>query len=455
MTMHHQATGPRELARHLRGSVVLPGDRDWDTARQPWNLRIDQRPAAVVVAEGADDMAVTAAFAARHGLRVTAQSTGHGAGQALDDTIVLRTGRLRDITVDPANGAATVGAGVRCDELANAISPHGLAASVGLAPDIGVVGFAMFGGAGILGRWLGFAAHQVMAADVVTADGTRLVCDAANHPDLLWALRGGGGGFALVSRVHLRLARPAAMFGGQIVWPVEAAADVFGMWRDWMTSVPAEMTSDVSIIELPPLPEVPEVLRGQRVTVVTACHAGPADEGAALIGRLTGAGTHMFSGCRPLATADLPTLAGIPAAPRPSRVRAELLAGLPDAAMSEVIRRASDPASPVVVADIRQLGGAYASEHAERPSAVPPTDARYLIELVSMAPDADADATAMAYQQELCATLAPWTTGTILPSFADAGEHERRVYPPEITQRLSSVKRRYDPANTLLASFPC
>src|SRR5262249_23312867 len=150
------------------GRVLVPGDPDWDTARRPWNQRVDQRPAAIVEPEGAGDMAVAAAFAARHGLRVTVQCTGHGAGADLSDTIMVRSSALREITVDPARNVARVGAGVRSRDLATALAPHGLAASVGSAPTVGVAGYAMFGGAGVLGRAVGFMAEKVVAADVVT-----------------------------------------------------------------------------------------------------------------------------------------------------------------------------------------------------------------------------------------------------------------------------------------------
>jgi FAD/FMN-containing dehydrogenase len=249
------------LSRQLQGRLLMPGDPDWDTARRPWNLR-DQRPVAIVEPEGADDMAATVTFAGRHGLRVTVQCSGHGAGADLSDVVMVRTSALREISVDPARNVVTVGAGVRSRDLAAALPAHGLAASFGPGPTTGVTAFTMFGGVGVLGRAVGFMANQVIAAEVVTADGTRLRCDANAHPDLLWALRGGGGGYALVTRLELRLDRVPDLFGDQVVWPAGAADGVFGAWRDWTAGLPPEMSSSVGVISLPPLPEVPEPLRG-------------------------------------------------------------------------------------------------------------------------------------------------------------------------------------------------
>ena len=217
MTTQQSTAALSGLSRHVRGRLLVPGDPDWDTARRPWNLRVDQRPAAIVEPEGADDMAATAALATRHGLRLTVQCSGHGAGADLSDTIMVRTSALREIIVDPARNLVKVGAGVR-GRLAAALPPHGLAASLGSGPTTGVTGFTMFGGLGVLGRAVGFMAHKMVAANVVTADGTRLCCDADAHPDLLWALRGGGGGYALVTDLELQLDRAPDLFGGQMVF---------------------------------------------------------------------------------------------------------------------------------------------------------------------------------------------------------------------------------------------
>lgn len=457
MSVHETRAEIGGLARHLRGRLILPGGQDWDTARQPWNRRIDQRPAAIVEPAGADDMAATVAFAGRHGLRVTAQCTGHGAGADLAQTIVLRTCGLREIILDPAAGRARVGAGVRCADLLTAGSEHGLAVSVGTAPHAGIAGFAMFGGVGLLGRAFGFEACHILAAEVVTANGSPVRVTAADHPDLLWALRGGGGGFALVTHLELRLARVPALFGGQLVWPAEAAPEVFDAWRSWTADLPPEMTSSCAAVQLPPLPEVPQPLRGRRVTAVTACFAGPAAAGAALLEPLGRAGAPLFDTCRPLVPAELATLTGALTAPMPSRIRGEMLTGLPDAALTELMRLAgpgSEP--PVIAADIRHLGGAYAENPPDGAGAMGRTEAAYFIEFVGLAATAQADAAIRSYQREATAALAPWTTGTILPSFAEPDTDSAdpgRVFPPGVRRRLASVKHRYDPAGVLHASF--
>ncbi|HTU06996.1 MAG TPA: FAD-binding protein, partial [Trebonia sp.] len=156
MTTQQSTAALSGLSAQLIGRLLVPGDRDWDIARRPWNLRVDQRPAAIVEPAGADDMAATAAFAARHGLRVAVQSSGHGAGADLTDTIMVRTRALRDITVGPVGNLVKVGPGVLARDLAATAARHGLAASTGSGPTTGVAGFTMFGGVGVLGRAVGF-----------------------------------------------------------------------------------------------------------------------------------------------------------------------------------------------------------------------------------------------------------------------------------------------------------
>jgi FAD/FMN-containing dehydrogenase len=448
---------PSGLSRHLRGRLLLPGDPDWDTARRPWNLRVDQRPAAIVEPEAADDISATVAFATRHGLQVTVQSSGHGAGADLSGTIVLRTSALREITIDPGRDVVKVEAGVRALDLAAALPPHGLAASLGSAPTVGVAGYTMFGGTGVLGRSAGFMAHKVTAADVVTADGTRLRCDANAHPDLLWALRGGGSGYALVTHLELRLDRVPELFGGQVIWPAAAAPEVFGAWRGWTAGLPPEMTSSVGVISLPPLPQVPDPLRGARVATVTACYAGPVDQGAAALGELIArTSAPMVNACRPLTAADLANLWNVPGTPIPTRIRGELLSGLPDEAIGELLRLAGqDPRSPIMMAEVRHLGGKLAQDPPNG-GAIGRCEAPYQLEMLGLAVTPEADQAIQHNQHAITAALAPWTTGMTLPGIAQPPlDTTERVYPSATRDRLRRIKDRYDPNGIILPSFPC
>jgi hypothetical protein len=447
-----------ELGSHLRGRVTGPDSPDWDMARIPWNRRVDQRPLVVAEADGPDDIAATVAYAARHGFQVTVQTSGHGAGANMENAILLRTNGLREISIDPERQRARVGAGVSAGELMTALSPHGLALSTGTCSDVGVTGYVMFGGAGVLGRALGFAAGQVLCADVIAADGSRIRADADADEDLFWALRGAGGGFALVTHLDMALAPVPALFGGQLIWPAAAAAEVFDAWASWASGLTRDTTSFCCVLQMPPAPELPEVLRGRPVVMVTVCHAGAADQAMSLVKPIASVGTPLVNSLRPLSVADVGTLFGPPVPPAPLRIGSRLLTDLPGAAVREFVAK-TGPASgsPLRMAQIRHLGGAFAQPARQPggPGAIGRTDAQFLIELVAIAPSQEADAAARDFEDSVFAALSPWATGTTLPSFADPGtDPASRVFSPATRQRLAEVKQRYDPAHLFCTSFP-
>jgi len=447
-----------ELARHVRGRVTGPDSSDWDTARIAWNRRIDQRPLLIVDAEGPDDIAATVAYAARHGFQVTVQTSGHGAGASIENAILLRTNGLREITVDPERQRVRVGAGVSVGELMTALSPHGLAMSPGTCSDVGVIGYVTFGGVGVLGRALGFAANQVLGADVITADGSRIRADATTNEDLFWALRGGGGGFALVTHLDLALAPVPAAFGGQLIWPVEAAAEVFDAWASWAPGLTGDTTAFACVLQMPPAPQLPEALRGRRIVMVTVCHAGAADQAMSLVDPVSSVGAPLLNSLRPLSIADVGALFGPAVPPVPLRNRSELLSSLPGAAVREFVAQTGPMSgSPLQLAQIRHLGAAFA-QPAQQPGGagvIGRADAQFLVELTAITPSQEADVAARGYEESLLAALSPWTTGTTLPSFADPGtDPAGRVFSLATRQRLADVKHRYDPANVFCASFP-
>jgi FAD/FMN-containing dehydrogenase len=202
----------------LRNKVVLPGDARFDDARRAWNLAIDQRPVAVVFPESAADMAVAVGYAAERGLRIAAQGTGHNAGPLgpLADTMLLRTDKMRGIRIDPVARTARTEAGVVWIDVVQAAAAHGLAALAGSSPDVGVTGYTLGGGLSFLGRKHGLAANNVIAAEMVTADGRLVRADPEHEPDLFWALRGGGGSFGVVTALEFRLFPVTRAYAGAL-----------------------------------------------------------------------------------------------------------------------------------------------------------------------------------------------------------------------------------------------
>src|SRR3954454_8862088 len=230
----------------IEGRAVLPGDAAWDEARRSWNLAVDQRPAAVVEAAGPADVQALL----RAGGRVAARATGHGSELLgpLDDMVLLKTSRLREVSMSGA--VLRAGAGALAGAAADAASAHGRAPVLGLAAGVGVAGLALGGGTGWLSRAYGLACNNVRAFDVVLASGEALRVDADHEPELFWALRGGGS-FAIVTAVELEAHPVPEVSAGMLAWPAERAAEVLEQFRRWTWDVPEALGAVFRYLSLP------------------------------------------------------------------------------------------------------------------------------------------------------------------------------------------------------------
>ena len=347
------------LRDRIEGDVVGPGDYAWDEVRQAWNLSVDQRPAAVALPESPEDVMAIVAFAKANDLRVAPQGTGHGAAalDRLDDTILLKTERMRKVTIDPDTRIARAEAGVIWIEVVEAAAEHGLAALAGSSPDVGVVGYTLGGGLSWLARKHGIGANQVTAIEVVTASGDFVRADWANEPDLFWALRGGGGAFGIVTAIEFNLFPLEEVYAGILWYPVDRAAEVLKVWRAWTDDLPDEMTSVGRILQFPPIPEIPEPVRGQSFVVVEAIWSGEPDEGERLLEPLRALGPVMDT-VATIPIAELSRLHMDPEGPAPGTGDGGMLddvdGHLIDLFVEHVV------GTPILSAEIRHLGGAVA-----------------------------------------------------------------------------------------------
>ncbi|NJC73927.1 FAD-binding oxidoreductase [Planosporangium thailandense] len=266
-----------DLASQVSGPVYVPGDDGFDAEIAAWNLATAHRPLVAVGAADAADVAAAVGWAAERGLPVAVQATGHGAVAAAIGGVLVNTSRLDEVTVDPATRTARVGAGVKWARVIEAAAPYGLAPLSGSSSDVGAVGYTVGGGLGLLARRYGYAADHVRGLRIVTADGQLRDVDADEHPDLFWAVRGGKGNFGIVTSIEIDLVPVATLYAGGIFYPGAVAADVLHAYRAWTSSLPDETTTSVAILRLPPLPELPEPLRGQTVVHLRFIHAGDAD----------------------------------------------------------------------------------------------------------------------------------------------------------------------------------
>ena len=447
---------PIDLLRaDVAGRVVLPGDSDWDAARRSWNTAVDQHPAAVVEAASVADVQATVRHARAAGLRVAPQSTGHGSEALgpLGGAILLKTSRLDAITVDLAARTATVGAGAQAGAVADAAGAHGLAPVLGLAATVGVTGLSLGGGVGWLSRLHGLAANQVVAFEVVTAAGDALRVDAEHEPDLFWALRGGGGRFAIVTGLEVALHPVAEATAGMIAWPAERTGEVLAVLRGWAAAAPENASAVLRILSLPPLDVIPEPIRGRRIVALVAAYLGPADEAEALLAPLRGeVDAPLLDTFGPVAAADLPRVAGDPEAPGPARGDGFLLDELtPELVAGFTALMADEAVSALTVMELRQLGGAV-SRPAAGGGAVASIDAGWSCFAGGFAGDGASSAAVATALGDVRTRLAPWIADRALLSSSGGGIDPATGFDPQTWERLVGVRDAYDPDRLIFAN---
>ncbi|HEV7871519.1 MAG TPA: FAD-binding protein [Modestobacter sp.] len=427
----------------LTGTVHHPGDPGYESAVTGYNLAVVHAPALVVEAHSADDVAAAVRHAVAAGLAVTVQNTGHGAhAPAGPDTLLLRTGALDGVTVDPVARTATLGAGATTAQVMAAAAQHGLAPVTGSSPTVGVVGMTTGGGMGPLGRALGFAADRALAFAVVTADGEQRHVDADREPDLFFALRGGGGGVAVVTSMTTGLVELAGFWGGAVFFPGADAAAVLHAWRTWAPTLPTEITTSIGLLRLPPLPHLPEPLRGQFLVHVRIASTGSPEDGAALLAPLLDVAPVVMNTVGPMPYAAIGAVHMDPPDPIPSAEFGCLLSDFP-AEAADALLAAAGPGvqTPLLLAEIRQLGGALAAAP-EVENAVSGRQASWALFVVGVLVPEIARLVPVA-ARELVGGLAPWRCG-VQYNFA-AGQDLTEAWSPDTLARLQQITRDRDP----------
>lgn len=437
----------------IDGDLHLPGEAGWDEARAAWNLAVDQHPAAVVLPEHGDDIAAALGAAAAGGLRVAVQGTGHNASAFGDlaGTLLIKTERMRELSIDPAARIARVGAGVLWGEVVEAAAEHGLAALAGTSHDVGVVGYTLGGGASWLARKHGLASERVTAVELVTAEGERRRVTAGSDPELFWALRGGGGNFGVVTALEFALLPIAEVYAGALFFPLERAGEVLEAWRRWTLDLPDEVTSLARMVRIPPLPDIPEPLRGREFAMVEAACLLGAEHAAELLAPLRelGPAIDTFAAQPPAA---LLALHMDPPGPVPGIGDHQMLADLDaDSLAALVAAIGPDNGSPVVSYEIRHLGGALGRRE-EGSGALGALEGRYMTFGVGMPVSPEAAAAIEASLADARAALDVVDTGGNYANFAERPVAADSIHRGRSLARMRAVRGSVDPAGLLRAN---
>jgi FAD/FMN-containing dehydrogenase len=410
----------RQLRRELSGPLYRPGDPAYDAERRTIDPAFDARPAIVVAAQCAADVRAALVAARERGLPFAVQATGHGTKVPADGGVLVKTGAMATVLVDPDRRVAHVGPGARWGDVLAATAPCGLAPLSGSSPDVGVAGYTLGGGVGWLARLHGFAADSLLRAEVVTAEGRLVTASADHHADLFWALRGGGASFGVVTAMELRLYPVAEVHAGTEYFPVERAAATLARYREWIDGAPDALSTALLLTRIPDHPEMPEALRGRRALALRAMHAGPADEAERLLAPLRAAAGPALAGDRRTVQFARAAMGGV--APK----RLDLLRELPDAAIDAVLA-----AGEHATVEVRHWGGAMA-----RPGEDAGPAGHRSVPL-SVILDAAVPGVA--------AALAPHATGGSFLNFLSDPARVEAAFTPANLRRLRAVKRAYDP----------
>jgi FAD/FMN-containing dehydrogenase len=448
----------RLLEAAMAGTVLGPDAAGWDSARQAWALSVDQRPAAVALPESAEDVVAVVDFAREHGLRVAPQGTGHNAHpleQRLANSILVKTERLRAVEIDTENRRARAEAGAVWMDVTAPAGEHGLAAMAGSSPDVGVVGYTLGGGISWLSWRYGLAANSVIAVELVTADGARVRADADHHPDLFWALRGGSGSFGIVTAIEFELRPIRHVYAGAMFWPQGRAREVLQAWRRWsQQELPDEVISVGRVLNVPPLPEIPEFVRGRSLVVVETVYLGDEAEGTKLIAPLRALGPEIDTVSRVPAIA-LSHLHMDPDHPVPGKGDGMLLSDLPAQAIDAFVEAATgESGSALLSAEIRQLGGAI-SRPAPEHGALGSIEAPYVMFAVGMTPTPADCVLVEAQVTGVQNALSAWGAPHRYMNFSERPIDSRMLYPNAYTHhRLQAIKAKYDPWEMIQSNHP-
>ena len=434
------------------GEQLAPGDAGYDEARAVFNGMIDRHPVLIAVCGSTDDVVAAVNHGREQGLPLSVYGGGHGVTGAavVDGGLMIDMRGMKGIDVDPDARTVRAEAGLNWGEFDAATQAHGLAVTGGRVPDTGIAGLALGSGSGWLERKLGFTCDNLLAAEVVTADGRVVRASADENPELFWGLRGGGGNFGIVTAFHLQL-HPVGpvVFGGLIAWPAPMAGDVVRFWRDFMLSAPDEVGTALAFITAPPADFVPEPVRGHPILGCVVCYAGDPDEGEAVLRPLREFGPPPLDLLGPMpyvAVQDLIT-AGNPRGLR-NYWSADFLAELPDEAIDVHVAHATEPVSPFSQMLLVAGGGAIARVP-EDATAFSGRKAPFNAHYLSLWEDEADDEKNIAYTRAIATAMKPWTTGRVYLNFiGDEGiDRIEASYGKEKYARLQKLKGEWDPDN--------
>ncbi|MGE3271127.1 MAG: FAD-binding oxidoreductase [Chloroflexota bacterium] len=434
----------------LRGDLLRPGDTAYDDARRVYNGMIDRRPALIACCADVADVIAAVTFAREHGLAPSVRGGGHNVtGFAVcDGGLVIDLSPMKGIRVDPQARTARAEGGCTWGDLDHATHAFGLAAPGGIVSTTGIAGLTLGGGIGYLTRMAGLSCDNLLSADVVTADGHLLTASADQHPDLFWALRGGGGNFGIVTSFEFRLHPVSTVYAGPILWPLDRAADAMRFYRDYLAQTPGDMNALFVYLKVPPGPPFPEALHNRNMCGVVCCYAGPDDQAEATVRPLLEFGPPAFSF---LGRMPYPVLQSLFDDLVPFSLqnywKADFVNDLSEELIAEHVRYG--PGVPTINSGVHIFPVSGVAQRVRNDeTAYSYREARFVHVLYAIHPDPADTPKHVAWVRDYWSALHPHSSGGAYVNFLTDEGQERVVQAyRENYPRLAAIKHQYDPTN--------
>jgi FAD/FMN-containing dehydrogenase len=439
----------RTLRERLRGQVIRPDDGGYDQARRVWNTAVDRHPALIVYPRDVADVITSVDFARTNDVALAVRGGGHSpAGYgSVDDGLVVDLSSMKRLEVDPERRVAGAEPGLTWGECNARTHADGLATPGGDVAAVGIAGSTLGGGMGWLMRKHGLTIDNLLEVDVVTADGRLLTANETDHPDLFWALRGGGGNFGIATGLRYRLHPVRTVLGGALVYP--ATREGLRAYAEAAATAPDELTTITLVGKAPPLPFIPAEAHGTPVHLIVPSYVGDLEAGQQALAPL-----RALAGRTPVADTTGPTpypalydLTAMAAVSRPHAIRNAYLRELADETIEIIVDFVDRATSPYGVVALRELGGAMARVPIDA-TAFAHRDKAFYIAADNAWDDEPLPDRHIAWTEAFWRAAAPHTDGAYAGFLGDEGEDRvRAAYPPATYSRLAEIKRRYDPDN--------
>ncbi|HKP51759.1 MAG TPA: FAD-binding oxidoreductase [Chloroflexia bacterium] len=435
-----------DLRAVLKGRVITPEDPGYDEARTVFLGSIDRRPAAIIRVADANDVSRVISLARETGLELAVRSGGHSAAGhgVTDGGIVLDLSEMKVLEIDVERRTAWAETGLTAGEYTNAVGAYGLATGFGDTGSVGIGGITLGGGIGYLVRKHGLTIDSLIAADIVTADGQLLHVDAETHPDLFWAIRGGGGNFGVATRFQFRLCEVGTVVGGMMILP--ATPDIIASFISESEAAPEELTTIVNVMPAPPMPFISAEHHGKLVILALMTYAGGVEEGQRAIAPFRALATPIVDMVRSMPYPQIypPDEEGY----HPVAITRTLFMDVIDRDVSErIIDHLKASTAVMAVAQLRVLGGAMARVPVEA-TAFAHRKSRIMVNVAVIYGQPDESAVHEVWANSFAAALRQGDARAYVNFLGDEGESRvREAYPGPTWERLAAIKRRYDPTN--------